>query len=477
MTELYHRLAALFLSLLLAVTVFAPPASAEEGKSGGSILNHVRTNDGPIIIFPGDDTPPPRPTPTPEPTPEPTPIPTPAPTPEPTPSPTPEPTSAPAAEPSATPTREPDDEPEPNESSSNEDPDANNSRNPFVIPGTISTPSPTASSAPRSSSSPTPVDPPSLDWQKPGVNDADSSPEDASPYVTFARVNRTKNSLAVFLFYGGLVCVILGIVGAIVLLIVLRQRQGRAEQETVLEAVQAAEARQRSGRPHHNPNAPVGTFPGMTPPAERPRQPVNKPRPPVHHGPAASANPAASPTSPAPLRPGKPTQERPAPDQLHRLPPTPESKIPVIHTEAKPPAIRTEPRTPEPPKKNPNAPLVPVQAFMYTDEVVIPREVLEKAKSDKLMKPEEVAAIVENSPEAGAPPVKKPTPAKESIPAEKPTPAEASAPAKELAPAEEPSQEKAIPQEKPAAATEGKNAPLATTDDSDQLPGQISFLD
>ena len=82
------------------------------------------------------------------------------------------------------------------------------------------------------------------------VDGATSEAENTEPnYVTFATLNVKNNALAGNLFYGGLGCIAVGVLGLVSLLVLFlrNRRYARDEREGIFEEIQQAENRNRQG--------------------------------------------------------------------------------------------------------------------------------------------------------------------------------------------------------------------------------------
>lgn len=443
-----RRFAVLLGSLLFAASIFSVPALATEE---GGLVPYTENGDNGAIIFPTNPAPP---TPTPEPTP--------TPTPEPTPSPTPTPEPTPVIDP--TPSEEPDDPPY-----VPDDPTPTPSRSPNGA-GTV-TPAPT----PHPSNRPTPTEQPSVNRPKITPKPQDpvvSSPEttdDGTNYVTFAQLNVKNNSLAITLFYGGLACAVLGAAGLLFLLVRFLRKRRQDEKAAIFREIEAAETRQQPDRlPNRMPELVTSLNHGhpVSHPADAPsyREPVSHPP-----EPAARQLPASSPSSPASYS-----------SPLERERPLPSAHKTVSHPFPTPSSSSGT---------GANAPIIPVQASMYTEEFSLPEE--EPAASapkpqmasrlrQSAQRPTEKQAASENSGastpaakpiksehfEPSSPPMEVPKPIKPEPPAQKKT----EVPKKEHHPA--------VPEKPASSSRAAKKAAEKETESADaQIPGQMSLMD
>ncbi len=406
-----RRFAVLLGSLLFAASILSVPALATEE---GGFVPYTENGDNGAIVFPTNPAPP-------TPTPEPTPTPTPVPTPEPTPVPTPEPT--PVVDP--TPSEDPDDDPPyvPDNPTPRPSTGPNNG-------GTVTTPAPT----PHPSNRPVPTEQPVI--QRPVVTPKPDGPVVSSPeiiddgtnYVTFAQLNVKNNSLAIALFYGGLACAVLGTAGLIFFLVRFLQKRRRDEKAAIFREIEAAENRQHTNR------VPSGTPELMVSP--------NHGHPTPH--PSQSREHSPHPQTPAPR------QHSAAPAAQHPSSPHPtslEEEHPFSATRRNTPHVPAASSTR--PQTGPNAPLVPMQASMYTEEFSLTAE--EPAAPPK---PQMASRLRQSA----------------QHPAEKQAGLEKKASTKEKAEAPKQEAPKQEAPKKPKAEKE--------TEPSDaQIPGQMSLLD
>lgn len=127
---------------------------------------------------------------------------------------------------------------------------------------------------------------PSLERPQVSLNAGSSSSqeeEDSGPnYVTFARLNIKGNSLAATLFYSGVGCIAVGLVGLIAILaFYIRGRRRYSSADGILEEIHEAEVRQQ----------PAQKLP--EPPAQEPPQPQPQPQPMPPQRPARQVPPGA----------------------------------------------------------------------------------------------------------------------------------------------------------------------------------------
>lgn len=416
------RFVAACLSLLLVGSALAVPAFAAE-ENGTAAYTNSGSNG--TVSFPE---PPAPPTPTPVPTPEPTPVPTPEPTPEPT------------TEPSQPddPTPPPNDDP--NTPDDNEDPTPNQNGGGTVRPA--ATPTPVPSVSPRPTGRPGQSEQPTVSRPKVPLHTQDSSSQsaetDGSNYVTFAQLNVKNNSMSVTLFYGGVICAILGGAGLVFLLVRFlrgRRRDNRAE---VLEKVRAAESLQP-------PRAISSTPELVTAPPHRLSD---------HTDPASQSHPHSVP-------PRQPAHPVPARAQL--------SAPHATHE-----ALSQQPSVPQSARPDPNGPIMPVQASMYTEEFSLP----EGPSQSRPPMAERLRQSVKHSdqPAEKSKPSTAPAAVQEPVqkPAASPAPASHGPVQKELRenpPSEKTKQEKPPEKTRPADPSEPEPQP------DGQLPGQLSLLD
>lgn len=177
-----------------------------------------------------------------------------------------------------------------------------------------------------------------------GSTDSSQTEQKESNYVTFATMNVKQNSFATSLFYGGVACIFLGVVGIIVLVILFikNRRSRKNDRDGIFEEIEQAEIRGRAAQDHQATNArpPQAQQSGQInrPPArqtnmngQQPRQTANSsgqnaikpadismyteeidipapkaaaPRPPVF--PAERPAPSKSPSDPSPQSGGRP---------------------------------------------------------------------------------------------------------------------------------------------------------------------------
>lgn len=100
--------------------------------------------------------------------------------------------------------------------------------------------------------------------------------EDSGPnYVTFAQLNLRGNSMAVTLFYSGVGCIALGVIGLVTILVFyIRGRRRYSEADGILEEIHEAEVRQRPGQ-QMPPSAAYDPQPAPVPaPPQRPARQV-----------------------------------------------------------------------------------------------------------------------------------------------------------------------------------------------------------
>ncbi len=442
MTYRPRRFGALLGVLLLTAFLATVPALATEGEGTAPY-----TESGGAITFP---TPPAPPTPTPEPTPEPTPVPTPEPTPVPTPEPTPSPAEEPTPAPNYEPTQSPAENPDPTRS-----PNGAGTVRPAASPSSAPavTPRPAQQSDPNQ---------PSHTVQRPKVPlhtdpSASEAPSDGPNYVTFAQLNLKNNSMAVTLFYGGLGCAVLGVIGLAAFLVFFFRRKRQNDRDSIFQEIEEAESRQASPPPHISSTPDIFVLPPEHRPARPastpPQQPHKTAHPPVGQHPASEARKGE----------GQPA--------------------PVQHTHAQ-----------HAPSSAANAPIIPVQASIYTEEFSLPEEAVNEpapaaraplaarlrqtahdpARQTASSSAQEKQEQPKTPEKQAAPVTEKNAPAPKSKPepiAEKPAP-------KPQEPKGKPPQEPEKKQEpKQKAPAKKVSAPEKAADSNDQLPGQISFLD
>lgn len=457
-----RRFAVLLGSLLFAASILSVPALATEE---GGFVPYTENGDNGAIVFPTNPAPP---TPTPEPTPTPTPVPTPTPTPVPTPEPT------PVVDP--TPSEDPDDPPY-----VPDNPTPSPSRRPNGG-GTAVTPAPT----PHPSNRPVPSEQPVV--QRPSITpkpdgplvSSPEAPDDGTNYVTFAQLNTKNNSLAIALFYGGLACAVLGVTGLIILLARFLRKRRRDEKEAIFREIEAAENRHHSAERIPSRMPELVTSPNHAPSAPRSGEGSPRLKEPVYrsqeHSPRQpSSSQGASHHLPHPIS----SEEEHLPSSVHRNPPRVSSTPPAY------PVSATHPKT------GPNAPIVPVQASMYTEEFSLPEEAPASAPKPQMasrlrqsaQRPAEKQASSEKSsgssvsepqvkprkPETSEPPSplkEAPKPVKPEPPAQKKT----ESPKQEYKPGK--------PQKAAASSSKAEAKPEKATEPSDaQIPGQMSLLD
>ena len=250
-----RRCFAVLLGLLFLVALFGTvPAFAM--VDSGSVSYAQNGGDG-LVFFPTPHAPP---TPTPEPTPTPTPEPTPTPTPE------------PPAEITPAPQQ-----PSGGGYWGNEPDNSTPTPTPTPTPGaggiTI-TPTPSPSDGPTPTTAPSVVRP--IVTPKPS-GAANTSPEDdelddGTNYVTFAQLNMKNNSLAVTLFYGGLVLAVLGGGGLIFLIVRLVKKRGKNDKFSVILEIDEAENRTPARIPSNTPELVTGPGRTIRVDPSRPRQ-------------------------------------------------------------------------------------------------------------------------------------------------------------------------------------------------------------
>lgn len=402
---------AVVLCLLLAAFWIAVPVLATETEQP---TPYTSSGSGGVISFPE---PPAPPTPTPEPTPLPTPDPTPVPTPEPTPEPTPVP-----QDPS-------EDDPDENGGGSNGNGGEPGNRPGGTVIASTPTPAPSPGGTPGPTQNPTATARPSQSGGRPSGSLPSSAPgpadSDGSRYVTFARLNQRTNSVALTLFYGGSGCVLLGLAGIASLVVLFLRGRRQDEREAILLEIENAENRQARPRPVGN------------------RAPM------LYSVPSQNAHGSSQPRQTARSSGGG----LPEINQLRRVPPTAQTPQP-----AELPAAGAPPKKPEP-----NGPLVPTAASMYTEEFAL------SEAAQPVKKPAAPQAAIPQSakktaaPQSGEPP-KAPRSA-EAKPSEIPAAKAESKPPEPLAPRTKPPEAKA-----PAKPVESKTAGQKTGKPVPQVP-------
>lgn len=304
MNQKWCRIAAFFCSLLFAVLIITVPALA----TGGEPVTYNNDNSG-IVVFPTENAPP-------------TPSPTPAPTPTPAPEPTPEPTPVPQT---------------PTPDNNNNDNNGGNQGNGTISAATPrptvkpATPSPSAVPTPQS----TPAAPPVV--QRPTVTLRPSSaPEETEKthnYVTFAKLNKKNNTLAVTLFYGGTGLTVLGSIGLVSIVFMVLRNRRKDSREIIFREIREAENRQ----PH-----PISSTPElMVSPG---------------HSQAIGNDPAGS----------RAPRQRSSSDQSR--PPRERRNYETLPSREELSSGAAGLSRAEPEKNRANAPIVPVAASIYTEE-------------------------------------------------------------------------------------------------------------
>lgn len=122
---------------------------------------------------------------------------------------------------------------------------------------------------PQSTRAPTQIQKPNLERPKAVLNtQSSSSPssssesQDSGPnYVTFATLNQRNNSLSITLFYGGVGCVSVGVLGLLALLIFTIRGRRVDDRDGIFEEIQEAESRQPAA--HTMPRQPEEAYPAQ----------------------------------------------------------------------------------------------------------------------------------------------------------------------------------------------------------------------
>ena len=505
-----RRFFAVLLGLLfLAVCIAAVPAFATED---GGVVPYAQNGYDDPVYFP---TPPAPPTPTPEPTPTPTPEPTPTPTPTPTPEPPVEVTPAPQ---------------NPNGGgyweNNYDDPTPTPTPTPTPRPGGITvTPTPSPSDGPTPATPPTVVRPVVTPKPSGTTDTSDDDPGDGTNYVTFAQLNMKNNSLAVTLFYGGLVLAVLG--GAGLILLIVRLAKGRKDNGKFSVVLDVDETGNTAPRiPSNTPELVTG--PGRTVrvdpsrpsmPAKSSTHQTHPSRPPFAgtdiHSTSQGFTPAESlpvqPPANAPIVPSaasyyteefsleegkkrKASASAPAQEQEPEEKKQPEQKTPPVPQESLASRLRAaRARPPEQPDAPSRPPKPGNPAPLKKEKPASP----EKTDAEEtVQEPPENSALTENPGQPAEKALREN--AEGSRQPEKPAQTEQSAPAEQPAVIEEPKKaperqkapkNTADPEDTPEQMTfQPQGGPPAETDEEPEskekpdkpgkeLPGQISFLE
>lgn len=123
-------------------------------------------------------------------------------------------------------------------------PDPDPTEAPNYNQGNTATATPRPTRSPSSSSS-TGIQRPTATLKPNTGADSSSSEQKESNYVTFATVNIKQNSFAANLFFGGVVCIILGAVGLVVLIVLFikNRRSRKNDRDGIFEEIEQAETR------------------------------------------------------------------------------------------------------------------------------------------------------------------------------------------------------------------------------------------
>jgi len=115
----------------------------------------------------------------------------------------------------------------------------------------------TATATPRPTSSAGITRPTATLKPNTGSTQASQTEQQKSNYVTFATMNVKQNSFATSLFYGGVACIFLGVVGVVVLIILFikNRRSRKNDRDGIFEEIEQAEIRGRAAQDPHATNA------------------------------------------------------------------------------------------------------------------------------------------------------------------------------------------------------------------------------